>query len=75
MNQQGENLNAIRTWMFSNGNGEGVSTDTTNRAAQITPGVYNETVLERFDRIIATASESLLQASLLIGLLSCLIHE
>ncbi|KAK9843613.1 hypothetical protein WJX84_002888, partial [Apatococcus fuscideae] len=53
--QHGQNLNAIRVWMFVNGDGERVSTDTTRRAAQITPGVYNETVLRRFDRIIATA--------------------
>ncbi len=55
--QQTQNLNAIRTWLFANGNGEGLTTDTTARAAQITPGVYNETVLRRFDRVIATASE------------------
>lgn len=61
--QAGQNLNAIRTWMFVNGNGESVSTDTTNRAAQITPGVYNETVLRRFDRIIATAGTGCLEAS------------
>ena len=49
--------------MFVNGNGQRVSTDTTNRAAQITPGVYNETVLRRFDRIIATAGNSGRKAS------------
>ncbi|KAK9839059.1 hypothetical protein WJX74_008591 [Apatococcus lobatus] len=55
--QQAQNLNTIRTWMFLNGDGQGLTTDTTDRAAQITPGIYNETVLQRFDNIIAAAGK------------------
>lgn len=44
--------------MFVNGDGQGLTSDTTARAAQIVPGFYNETVLKRFDSIIWMAGEA-----------------
>ena len=45
--------------MFVNGDGQGLTSDTTARAAQISPGTYNETVLKRFDSIIWMAGEAM----------------